>query len=232
MGSGLDVNAEKTKYIFMSWDQHAGQNHDIEIGNKSFKNVFRYLGTDLTNQKIILEEIKSRLKSGNACYHSVQNFFALQFANKNIKIKVYRTVILLVVFRCGNWCLTLREEGRLRVFENRLLRKIFGPKKDEITEDWRRLQNEGFYYLFSPYIIQVIKSRRWDGWSMWHVWEMGEMCAGLWWGDLRERDHLEDLFIDGSIILKCIFKKWDGEACTGLFLLRTGRGDGPLWMWY
>jgi hypothetical protein len=58
------------------------------------------------------------------------------------------------------WCLTLGEEHRLRVFENRLLRKIFGPKKDEITRDWRRLQNEGFCYLFSPNIIQVIKSKR------------------------------------------------------------------------
>jgi len=122
--------------------------------------VFRYLGTDLTSQKTILEEIKSRLKSGNACYHSVQNFFALQFAAKNIKIKVYRTIILPVVFRCDTWCLTLKEEGRVRVFESRLLREIFGPKKDEVTGDWRRLQNEGFYYLFSPYIIQVIKSRR------------------------------------------------------------------------
>jgi len=124
----------------------------------------------------------------------------------------------------------MKEEGRLRVYESRLLRKIFGPKKD--WGDWRRLQNEGFYYLFSPYIIQVIKSRRWDGWGVWHVWEMREMCTGLWWGDLRDRDHLEDLCIDGSIILKWIFKKWDREACTGLFWLRTRIGDGPLWMWY
>jgi len=64
--------------------------------------------------------------------------------------------LLVVVFRYDTWCLTLREECRLRVCENRLLRKIFGPKKDEITGDWRRLQNEGFYYLFSPNIIQVI----------------------------------------------------------------------------
>ena len=64
------------------------------------------------------------------------------------------------MFRCDTWFLTLKEECRLRVFENRLLRKIFGPKKDKITGDWRRLQNEGFCYFFSPNIIQVIKSRR------------------------------------------------------------------------
>jgi hypothetical protein len=69
-------------------------------------------------------------------------------------------ILLVCVFRYDAWCLTLREECSLRVFESRLLRKLFGPKKDEITGDWRRLQNEGFCYLFSPNIIQVIKSRR------------------------------------------------------------------------
>jgi len=62
---------------------------------------------------------------------------------------------------------------------------------------------------------------------MWHTWETGGVCTGLW-GDTRERDHLEDLGIDGNIILKWIFKKWDGEAWTGLLWLRTGIGDWPL----
>jgi hypothetical protein len=88
--------------------------------------------------------------------------------------------------------------------------------------------------LFSPNIIQVIKSKRWNGWGIWHVWKTGEVCTGLWWGDPRERDrdHLEDLGIDKSIILKWIFKRWDGETLTGLFRFRIGIGDGPLWTWY
>jgi hypothetical protein len=75
---GLEVNAEKTKYMVMSRDQNAGQNGYIQKGNESFETVeqFKYLETTLTNQNSIHEEIKSRLKSGNACYHSVQNLLS------------------------------------------------------------------------------------------------------------------------------------------------------------
>jgi len=71
----LEVNAEKTKYMFMSWDQNAGRNHNIKIDNSSFERVeqFKYMGTTLKNQSSIQEEIKSRLKSGNACFHSMWN---------------------------------------------------------------------------------------------------------------------------------------------------------------
>ena len=79
----------------------------------------------------IQEEIKSRLKLGNACYHSVQNLLSSRLLSKNLKIKIYRTVILPVVLcGCETWSLPLREERRLRMFENRVLRKIFGPKRD------------------------------------------------------------------------------------------------------
>ena len=92
----------------------------------------------LTNQNSIHEEIKSRLKSGNACYHSVQNLFSSSLLSKKLKIKIYRTIILpVVLYGCGTWLLTLREECRLRVFENRVFRRIFGPKRDEMTGEWR-----------------------------------------------------------------------------------------------
>jgi hypothetical protein len=79
--------------------------------------------------------------------------------SKNVRIKIYRTIILLVVlYGCETWLLTLREECRVRVFENRVLRRIFGPKRDEVTGEWRRLHNKELYALYSsPNIIRVIK---------------------------------------------------------------------------
>ena len=94
--------------------------------------------------------------------------------SKNLKIKIYRIIILPVVFYgCETWSLTLREERRLRVFENRVLRRIFGPKREEVTGEWRKLHNEELNNLYSsPNIVGVIKSRR-MGWAG-HVARMGE----------------------------------------------------------
>jgi hypothetical protein len=80
------------------------------------------------------EEIKRRLNSGNACYHSVQKLLPSRPLSKNVKIRIYKTIILSVVlYGCQTWSLTLREEHRLGVFENRVLRRIFEPKRDEVT---------------------------------------------------------------------------------------------------
>ena len=93
---------------------------------------FKYLGTNLTNQNSIQEAIKSRLKSGNAGRHLVQNLLSSSLLSKGIKIKIYRTIILpIVLYECETWSLTLREERRLRMSESRVLRRIFGPKRDE-----------------------------------------------------------------------------------------------------
>jgi len=95
---------------------------------------FKYLGKTLTNQISIAEEIKGRLKSGNACYHSVQNLLSSGLLSKNLKIKIYRTIILpVVLYGCETWSFILREERKLRLFENMVLRGIFGPRRDEVT---------------------------------------------------------------------------------------------------
>ena len=84
----------------------------------------------------------SRLKSGNASYHLVQSIFSSNLLSKNLKIKIYRTIILpVVLYGCETWSHTLREERRLRVFENRVLRRRFGPKRDEVIREWRKLHN-------------------------------------------------------------------------------------------
>ena len=136
---------------------------------------FKYLGTNLTYQNSIQEEIKCRLKSGNACYHSVKNLLSSRLLSKNLKIKIYSTILPVVLYGCETWSLTLREERRLRlrVFENRVLRRIFGPKRDEVIREWRNLHNEELYDLYSsPNIVRVMKSRR-MGWAG-HVARMGE----------------------------------------------------------
>ena len=115
---------------------------------------------------------------------------------KNLKIKIYRTVILPVaLYGCGTWSLTLREERRLRVFENRVLRRIFGPKKNEVTEQWRKLDNEELNDLYcSPNIVQLIKLRRMR--LAEHVARMGE-----------RRGVYRVLVGNGRIILRWIFRK-------------------------
>jgi len=140
----------------------------IKIYNISSKRAegFRYLGTALTNQNSVQKEIQSRFKSGNACYHSVQNLLSSSLLSRNLKIKIYRNIILpVVLYGCETWSLTLRKESRLRVFENRMLRRIFGPRRDEVMGVEKTTFEELNNLYSSPNIVRAIKSRRmrWEG---------------------------------------------------------------------
>jgi len=129
---------------------------------------------------------------------------------KNLKIKIYRTLISPVVsYGWETWSLKLREERRLGVFENRVLRRIFGSKRDEVTGEWRKLHDEELNDLYcAPNTFGVVKSKRmrWAG----HIARRGswEAYIGIWWGNLRERDNLGDPGVDVKRILKWIFRKW------------------------
>jgi hypothetical protein len=161
---------------------------------------FKYLGTTLTDQNCIHEEIKSSLNSGNACYHSEQSLLSFRLLSRNVKVKIYKIIILpVILYGFGTWSLTLREDHRLRVFENRVLIKIFGPKRDEVTGEWRKLHNEELHNLYSsPDIIRQVKSRRmrWAG----HVARMG-----------KERK---------------VYKVWEGKRPLGRPRLRWEDGIG------
>jgi hypothetical protein len=179
--------------MLVSRDENAGQTREIKIGNRSFENMsqFKYLGTTVTNQNLIQEEIKRRLNSGNACSQLVQNLFSSRLLSKNVKVRIYKTIILpVVLYGRETWSLTVREEYEQGVFHNRALRRIFGPKSDRVTGGWRKLHNEELHNLYSsPSIIRIIKCRRmrWAG----HLARMGEKrkCIGYWYESQRERDH-------------------------------------------
>ena len=123
---------------------------------------FIYLRATATNTNDIREEIKHRINMGNACYYWLEKMLSSHLHSKKLKVNTYKTIILLVVsYDCETWSLTLREEHRLQVFKNKVLRKIFGAKRDENTGEWRKLHNAELHALYSsPNIIRNLKSRR------------------------------------------------------------------------
>jgi hypothetical protein len=103
------------------------------------------LGTTVTNQNLIQEDIKRRLNSGIACYHSVQKLLSSHLLLKSLNIRIFKTIIWPVILcGCETWSLTVKEEHRLRVFENRVLRRMFGLERDEVTGEWKNCITRSF----------------------------------------------------------------------------------------
>ena len=144
------------------------------------------------------------MKLGNACCQSVQNLLSSSLLSKNLKIKMCRTIILPVVwYGCETWSLIWRKKRRLRVFDNRVLGKIFGPRRDEVTGVCRKLHNEDLNDLYSsPNIVRVIKSRRMR--RMGHVAHIGERRGVK---KVLVRKPEGDPGVDGRIILRWTFRK-------------------------
>jgi hypothetical protein len=131
-----------------------------------------------------------------------------------------------VLYGCDTWSLTLREEHRLRVFENRVLRRIFGTKREE-DGSWRKLHNDELHSLYSsPNIVRVIKPRRmrWAG----HVARMGrgEVFTGFWLGGLKLRDYWKDGGVGGRITLRWTSGRQGSMRRTGFGWLRIGSNGG------
>jgi hypothetical protein len=131
---------------------------------------YSYVAVDLNSiagirvsGNFLVNDIHQNFEVGNSCYYSVKNLLSSRLLSKNLKIKVYRNIILpVVLYGCETWSLTLRKESRLRVFENGMLRRIFEPKRDEVTAEWKKkLHDEKLYDPYpSPSIVRVIKSSR------------------------------------------------------------------------
>jgi hypothetical protein len=138
----------------MSRSQNIGQKHSIKIANRSFEQVakLKNLGTALTTN-CMHDEIKSRLNPGNACYRSVQSLLSSRLLSGNVKVNIHKTIMLSVaLYECETWSPTLRQEHSLRVFEDRMLRGIFGPKRDEVTGKWTTLHSGELRNLYSSRI--------------------------------------------------------------------------------
>jgi hypothetical protein len=123
---------------------------------------FKYLGTTIAYRNLFQEEVRLGLNLVNACYHSVQNLLSSRLLSKNIKIRIYKTIILpVVLYWCETWSLTLREEQRLRVYEKMVLRGIFGLKRDEVTVIWTKLHDEELHNLYYfPSGIRMINTMK------------------------------------------------------------------------
>ena len=156
----------------------------LDTQGESFERVnqFKYLGSILTDDNNISEEVRSRVTSGNKCFFALSNVFKSKIINRKLKITAFNTILKpIVMYGSECWTLTTKDEEFLRAWERKILRKIYGPK--QLDGQWRIRTNEELYQLYQkPDIIKEIKSKRlrWLG----HVERMPEDRAAkkVWKG--------------------------------------------------
>ena len=148
------------------------------------------------------------------CHHSFAECFVLWFAIQNAKIKIHRTIIMdVVLYGCETWLLTLRAERRLRLFDNRVLWRIFGCKRVKVAGEWRKLRNELMICKATKYCSgdQIKKNEISLACSTGGA-SRGEVHTGFWRGNLKDRGHLKELCIDGRVTLNWMFYKSVGSS--------------------
>lgn len=160
---GLSINSMKTKY--MRNKQESTENMDeitIKINNQNYERVnsFKYLGTEITSANDIETEIKARLSTANKAYYAFQTLFKKRYISRSLKVQIYKTVIRpIAIYGAESWTLTKKSEELVRIWERKILRKIYGPTCDNGL--WRMKMNHELYDKFkSPDIIAIIKVRR------------------------------------------------------------------------
>jgi RNAse (barnase) inhibitor barstar len=166
---GLQVNEEKTKYLIVSRREQV--QNSLVVGGFTFERVsnFKYLGVDVNQQANSHEEIKRRITAGNKSYFALVPVFKSRLISKNTKIRLYKVLIRpIVLYACGAWASTKSDEKRLLLFERKILRRIYGPKRIEENIYERRTNAELRAIFNEPNIVGILKSRRisWAG----HVW--------------------------------------------------------------
>jgi hypothetical protein len=157
--------------------------HNINVANRSFENVaqFRYQQGEY-NQRLVRGKIKRKLNSSSACYHSDQNLLSCHLRSQSIKNKIYKFIICLYFRICESWSVTLREHHVLKVFENKVLRRVFGPKRDEIIAGKRKFHNAKLSSVNIVITINLMKVR-WKG--VQHAWKVRIVLTWVCWGSRK-----------------------------------------------
>ena len=161
---GLVINQDKTEYMVISREGTTKNSGHMQIDNMTIKRTetYKYLGTIFNCSNIIREEIQARINSGNKIYYALQHLLKSNALSRNTKITIYKTLIRpIVLYGSETWSTTKRDNALLQTFENKVLRRIFGPIRDTQSGEWKRRSNKDIHDLFkSPLITGIMKANR------------------------------------------------------------------------
>lgn len=186
---GLRINENKTKYMATTRTERRdriGQNVTMDQYNFERVQHFKYLGVTITSDNNITQEINNRIQGGNRCCYALQKIMKSKNVSRRTKVRIYHSVVRpIMTYACEAWTMTKQNENRLRIAERRILRGIYGPVKDNTTQQYRMRTNRELEELYSqPDIVKIIKSQRlrWAG----HVKRQGQRVVRLVWEEVPE----------------------------------------------